>query len=119
MISLENVDARKFTIANFGHPVSKSWLRPCLQYVSSCPYLWQMMVVSLLVFWRLDGGLGMSLCRTMLPLPQVPEHEHAIRNVTRQREEAERLERKKHRHNNNNNNLYLKRVTQSNGKDLS
>ena len=27
MVPLENSDAQTFTIANFGHPVSKSWLR--------------------------------------------------------------------------------------------
>ena len=30
MVSLKKVDAPFLTIANFGHPVSKSWLRPCM-----------------------------------------------------------------------------------------
>ena len=28
-VPLKNLDAQKFTIAKFRHPVSKSWLRPC------------------------------------------------------------------------------------------
>ena len=30
MISFVKLDAQKITIANFGHPVSKSWLRLCM-----------------------------------------------------------------------------------------
>ena len=33
MVPLKNLDAQKFIIHNFGHPVSKSWLRP---WVGGC-----------------------------------------------------------------------------------